>query len=92
MKRLCLAVATQRAPPLAAIVPLASANVPGVQITSRPANPTTSTSATFEFVNSLDAGASFECQLDGVRVLPLPHSLHRRHARRRVAYVRRPGR
>lgn len=47
------------------IVPLATANVPGVQITSRPADPTNSTAATFQFVNTLAAGAAFECQLDG---------------------------
>ncbi len=52
------------------IIPIASANVPGVQITSRPDDPTSSTSATFEFSNSLDAGARFECQLDGTAFSP----------------------
>ncbi len=65
MKRLWLATAIAAGTVMSVIVPLAGANVPGVQITSRPANPTSSTSATFQFVNSLDGDATFECQLDG---------------------------
>ena len=65
MNRLWLTVAIAAGTAVSLIVPLAGANVPGVQITSRPANPTSSTSATFQFVNSLDGGATFECQLDG---------------------------
>jgi hypothetical protein len=65
VKRLRLAGAIAACTVMSVIVPLAGANVPGVQITSRPANPTSSTSATFQFVNSLDGDAAFECQLDG---------------------------
>ena len=56
--------------PFIVIVPLAGANVPGVEITSRPDSPTKSTSTTFQFSNSLDAGALFECQLDGSAFSP----------------------
>lgn len=49
----------------------ASANItvddappPAPSLTSTPADPTTSTSATFEFTNS-ESGVSFECRLDG---------------------------
>ncbi len=70
VRRLCLAVANAAGTALVVIVPLATANVPGVQITARPANPTSSTTATFQFVNTLAAGAAFECQLDGGAFLP----------------------
>lgn len=50
---------------MSVIVPPAGANTPGVQITSEPAGLTSSTVATFQFVNSLDSSATFECQLDG---------------------------
>jgi hypothetical protein len=65
MKRLQLVAATAAGTIALAMAPLAAANVPGVQITSRPANPTSSATATFQFVNTLDPGAAFECQLDG---------------------------
>lgn len=70
MKRLWLVAGIAAGAVMSGIVPLAGANVPGVQITSRPANLTDVTSATFEFVNSRDAGASFECQLDGSAFFP----------------------
>ena len=70
MKRLWVAAGIAAGAVMLGIVPLAGANVPGVQITSRPANPTNATSATFEFVNSRDAGASFECQIDGSAFFP----------------------
>ncbi len=65
MTRLWLAGVIAAGTALSVIVPFAGANVPGVQITSKPADPTRSTSATFQFVNSLDSDAAFECQLDG---------------------------
>jgi hypothetical protein len=43
---------------------LASSGVPTPTITSHPANPTTSTSASFSFTDS-KSGVKFECKLDG---------------------------
>ncbi len=46
-------------------------NVPDTTITSQPANPTNQTSASFTF-SSTEAGASFECQMDGGGYAPCP--------------------
>ena len=91
VKRLWLAAAIAAGTVMSVIVPLAGANVPGVQITSRPANPTSSTSATFQFVNSLDGGAAFECQLDGGAFSSCAHPLHGDRTHRWAAHVRRAG-
>ena len=46
---------------------------PDTQITSAPANPTSSTAASFAF-GSNDGGATFECRLDGAAYGPCPGS------------------
>ncbi len=46
---------------------------PDTQITAGPADPTTSTLASFSFASN-DAGASFECRLDGAAYGPCPGS------------------
>lgn len=68
--RPCLTVVIAASALVLLIVPLAGANVPGVQITARPENPTNSSSATFQFSSSLDGDALFECQLDGSAFTP----------------------